>query len=706
MPTLPPLREELTLHPGPRGDGGFPTWTLHDPAAGRFFRLGWPEFEILARWELESAQAIADAIDRETTLRVTPDDVAALRDHLQRNHLLRPQNESDRQRFLDLQKRARPQLAKWMLHNYLFLRIPLWHPDRFLQRLLPRMPWLFTHGFAWVVLTLTVLGLGLVIRQWEAFQATFLHFFDPVGMVAWGGALLTGKGLHELGHALTARHFGCRVPSMGVALLVLWPVFYTETSEAWKLASRRERLAVGGAGMAAELILAGLAACLWGFLEDGPMRSAAFLLASSTWIVTLTVNLNPLMRFDGYFLLADALDLPNLQERAFAMGRWKLREWLFGWDHPPPEPHPPGRAAFLIGFAWAVWCYRFFLFAGIALLVYHFFFKLLGLFLFLVEIGWFILRPVGREIMAWHRLRKGLRCNRNLVITLSAGMALLVWSLTPVRFPGVAAPAILQAGAHTVIHAPTAALVTRFPVRIGQQVTQGEPLIEFDDPELRYRMESVTRTITLLRWELEALGVEAPEPGKNRERAPAVVEQELTSALAEQRFIAGELEKLRVLAPFAGTVAERGEGIEAGDRVASGEALLTLIDPRTPLIKGYVAGRDLPAIIPGMTAIFHPDDPAAAPLHGRVLRKDPAPMRTLPDPELDSRHGGGVPVRGERMEKRPVEGSFHRVDLTPDSQVAAGQVIRGVMTFPSNPERPLLRLWNTLLDIFHREGGF
>ena len=96
--------------------------------------------------------------------------------------------------------------------------------------------------------------------------------------------LLFSVVLHEMGHALTARHFGCRVPAMGVAFLVMVPVLYTDTNDAWKLQSRRARLLIGAAGMLAELTLAVWATLLWCFLPDGPLRAGVFLLASTTWI--------------------------------------------------------------------------------------------------------------------------------------------------------------------------------------------------------------------------------------------------------------------------------------------------------------------------------------------------------------------------------------------------------------------------------------
>src|SRR5206468_1280763 len=116
-------------------------------------------------------------------------------------------------------------------------------------------------------------------------------------------------------------------------------------------------------------------------------------------------------RFDGYFLLYDWLKVANLHERACALARWWLRERLFGFRDAPPEVFAPGRQRLLITFSLFAWLYRLVLFFSIALLVFHFFFRALGLLLMLVEIGWFIVLPIANETMVWWRRRSDLSWN-------------------------------------------------------------------------------------------------------------------------------------------------------------------------------------------------------------------------------------------------------------------------------------------------------
>ncbi len=289
---------------------------------------------------------------------------------------------------------------------------------------------------------------------------------------------------------------------MGVAVMVLWPVLYTDTSDAWRLASRRRRLVIGAAGMATELVLAAWATLAWSFLPDGPLRTAAFLLATSTWVITLLINLNPLMRFDGYYLLSDWLGIANLQDRAFALARWRLREALFGLGDAPPECLPARTRRVMLAYAYATWVYRFFLFLGIALLVYHLFFKLLGLFLMVVEVWWFILRPIVSELAEWVKRRDRVRVNRRSMTTLALlalGLGLLFapWSGT------VTAPAVLRAEQQTRLFAPHAGRLAHVAARPGQGVEAGEVVFRMEARHLAFELEQTRRKAEVLRARIE-----------------------------------------------------------------------------------------------------------------------------------------------------------------------------------------------------------
>jgi putative peptide zinc metalloprotease protein len=404
---LPPLREELALLPGPALADGQPSHTLHDPVRNLFFRIDWPTFEILCRWHLGNPAAIAAAIGRDSTLRMEPADVDEAIRFLHENQLLQPQAGSAAEFAQRLQKR-KGGLGQWLLHNYLFFRIPLVRPDRWLGRWASRLDFFYSRQFLYLTLGVLLVGLVQVYRQWEHFTATLVDTFSWSGMASYGAALAGVKLMHELGHAFTAKRYGCRVPTMGLAFLVMWPVAYTDTNEVWKLTDRRQRLTVTAAGVLTELIIAVWATLAWVLLPDGAARSVAFVLATLTWVSSIAINISPFMRFDGYFLLSDWLGMPNLHNQAFALARWDVRERLFALGEPLPEHLPRRQHVGLILFAYATWIYRLVVFLGIAALVYTFFIKAVGIVLFIVEMGWFVLLPFI------HERRKEKKKNREL----------------------------------------------------------------------------------------------------------------------------------------------------------------------------------------------------------------------------------------------------------------------------------------------------
>ncbi|MDQ6971108.1 MAG: hypothetical protein Q9M30_00515, partial [Mariprofundaceae bacterium] len=309
---LPPLREELSLCNGPRTRSGMPTYSLYDPLRNRYFRFGWPQFEMLRRWRLGNPERIAREVNDSTTLNVDAENVMEVAMFLQGNNLVQVSGKAGLEVLAGQAHAARRHWGTWLLHNYLFLRIPLFQPDAFLKRTLPLIRFIFTRTYFKIMICAFVLGLYLVSRQWEEFLHTFSYFFTLQGLMFYGLTLIFTKVIHELGHAYTANYFGVRVPTMGFGLLVMMPVMYTDTSDAWKLTDNEKRMWINAAGFLAELSLAVLATLLWSFLPEGALKSVAFLLATTTWVMTMMINMNPFMRWDGYYLFSDWMEVDNL----------------------------------------------------------------------------------------------------------------------------------------------------------------------------------------------------------------------------------------------------------------------------------------------------------------------------------------------------------------------------------------------------------
>lgn len=700
MSSLPPLREELALLPGAPLHDGQPSWTLHDPVRNLFFQIDWPTFEALSRWEAGDAATVANAVSHETTLRLEANDVQNMLAFFANNQLLTPSLGS----AVQLASKRQQAIGSWgkrLLHHYLFFRIPLVKPDRWLGYWAGRLDFFYSRSF--LLLTLAALGWGLieVCRQWEQFAATLVDTLSWSGLASYGAALASVKVLHELGHAFTAKRQGCKVPAMGVAFLVLWPVAYTDTNEVWKLAQRRQRLAVVAAGVLTELIVAAWATLAWAVLPEGTPKSLAFLLATTTWIASLAINASPFMRFDGYFLLSDWLCIPNLHSRAFALARWDLRERLFALGAPPPENQPPNRRLGLILFAYVTWIYRLVVFLGIATLVYTFFIKAVGIFLFAVEIGWFVLLPIYRELHFWREtwpiLRQQPRARLSAVVaTLLVTFLVLPW---PTR---QTASGLLRPSLQFVIYAPAHAQVKALPFTNGQHVEVGNLLVELDDPNLNSRREAAAARFERLRWQASAGTFDSDQRAQWR-----VLQEQLSAAEAEIGSIAAESVQYAPTAPYSGTIRDLGPDLRPGVWLTQREPIARLIADQGQTAITYLDEDQVAQVAIGDRAMFYSESPGGPTVALEVSGIDTDATRTLPEPVLTTQFGGSIVARekgGQIYPERPVYRVILRAIGTANG--VEQHTWRGKIVISGQWSAPGWRYVQSFIAALQREAGF
>ena len=508
--TLPPLREDLSISPGAPLMNGAPSWVIYDPIRHRFFQVGQRTIEMISGWSSGTVARLQFELKTKRALRIGEQEVRAVREFLKSSDLLAESGSGVAKSFDRRAGAQRSSLINWALHRYIFFRVPLLRPNAFLKATWPLVWPLFSRGFVALTAVVLILALYLASRQLSDVQAHFRGAFSLTGAMTYAVALIFVKILHELGHAYQAVARGLRVPVMGVAFIVMFPLLYTDTTDAWRLRKRRDRVMVDLGGIMVELTLAIYSTLLWCFLPDGPARNAAFAVATVSWVFSLLVNLNPLMRFDGYYLLADSLGIHNLQPRSFAMGKWALREFLFGLGAPPPEKLSGRMRVFMVVYSYAVWIYRFFLFLTIALIVYALSFKALGIILFLAEIMFFIATPILREIKVWIDMRERiLRSLRTwgtfVVVTLLGALAVIPMS------GRIHVPAVLDEARQQAIYSSIDGRLKEVFVTDGQAVRAGDPLFSFENPELPLQIQQARQRIALNEARLRAGAGDAVE---------------------------------------------------------------------------------------------------------------------------------------------------------------------------------------------------
>ena len=692
-----PLREELKIRQAASGLFGAPMWTLEDPVAHRFFRLGWLEFEVFSRWDMADLEAIARSIAADTTLQPSADDVSKVLSFAIQHNLVQVQGTEGIARLCEQKTRAKVSWFKNAAKSYLFFRIPLVKPDVFLTKSYPLVAWLFTRRLVIVLAFAALLSLYFIIRQWAQFTDSLAALGDWAGWAMVGLALVFSKITHELGHGYAAKRMNLHVPAMGVALMCFSPVMWTDTTAAWRLQDKKDRLLIGIAGVTAEIILATAASWAWLLLPPGTLRTAAFILASSTWVMTLMVNANPLMRYDAYYLLSDFWEAASLQPRSFALARWFLRRVLFGLCDPPPEFLPSLWQMRFIIYAYICWIYRFFLFLGIAFLVYCLFFKLLGIVLALTEIVFFIGLPVYKELHVWWTRRADIwsasrgRFAICILVLLFLG-AILPWSGT------VVAHGLLIAERQTGIHAPQAAIVATAAANL-RKVTAGEVVLALHSPELEKESTTIGLEVGLMEARLANMSLDVAS------RTDFTINwQEYQGLLQDQAIYAQRQDQLAIKAPFAGTLVDVSPWHGTEQWVTPKERIGVLIsDARVVAV--YVNERDLARLAVGDKGFFEPEGQWTARISLEVIAIDAAAVTELQYPELASSHGGPIGVLFRSDRRLVPENAVYKILCRAHEQDMPIQSLVGVASLRGKPKSILAVVWQNFLGIIIRESG-
>ena len=698
---LPPLRKNLQFLRGAPTSEGVPTWTVVDPVRNRYFQIEWNVYQLLQRWPCGTIEKLVEEIAHNTTSRIGMEDVEDLVKFLYANNLTEQSASGETKDYVQQEAARHQAWWQWLLHHYLFIKIPLVHPHQFLHATLPLVAPFYTAAAAWLFGTIGVVGLFLVGRQWDAFVSTFLHFFNWRGAVMYGVVLCLVKVVHELGHAYTATRFGCRVPTIGVAFMVMMPVLYSDVSDSYRLSSKRKRLAIAGAGVVAELGLAAVATVLWAFLPDGTMRSMAFVVASSSWIMSLTVNLNPLMRFDGYYVLADGLGLPNLQDRACAFGQWKLRELLFGAGSPQPESVGLSTRRIMVAYAWAMWAYRLMLFTGIAVMVYHHFFKALGIVLFLVEILFFICLPIWRELTAWWSRRAAFAKTSRFAVTMAVVALLLILTVIPWS-SRVAIPGVLYARSYATLYPPASGRIVAVSVRPGQHVRKADILLILENPKLAKDAILAQTQVDQLDFRLQRQAGYADDRAQGR-----VIAESLRAKLAELDGLAERQRNLLLQSPIDGVVADRADSLYPGRWINEKLAVAYVIDPQGAAIAALAPVEDLSVLAVGQEAVFIPNDVTRSARRARVTEIRDVDEQDFSLPYLASIYGGEVPARKDARGRVQAEQSVYRVELEVlDQTEPVDQTVTGQLHVTGKTESLAERAWDRAVAVMIRESGF
>jgi len=698
---IPYLRDDLEIIRGNSRDDGAPAWLLYDAVRNKYFTLGLTAFKLIKNWTGgEDIKSFEKKINSEG-LDTTTEEIKSFIGFLQQNNLI-IQPSGANISFLLQQKNA---LKKsWLLHiihSYLFFKIPLFKPDVWLTKTFKKVKFLGSIKTRYTIYVLGIIGLFLVIQQFENFTKTFLYFFTLQGLLLYFLTLVIVKCLHELGHAYIAKYYGCRVSAIGIAFLVFFPFLYTDTTDAWRLRNHKERLTINFAGVLTEIHLAMIATFLWGILPEGGLKSVAFFVATTSWISSVAINISPFMRFDGYYVFSDWLKAENLQPRSFALAKWQLREILFGLKHKAPEELNPSRRWTFITYAWITWLYRFFLFIGIALLVYHLAFKVLGIILFVIEIYWFIALPIIREIKNWWMFKSEMKLNKQTKRTISILAAILILIFLPWK-SSLKIPAVYVSEKNSEIYTPYPAKIRTIFINKDDEIAVGQDLIELYSPDLEMKIETSRRKIKLTKTKINRLS----DAAGNMDQY-ITLQQRLIALQSELDGLVKTKSKLLIKSPIEGKI-KNFSNISKEIWVSNKDKLFDIVHYGSGSVKAFIKEDQIDRFKENIPAVFIPNDGIHDKIYLISKKLDTSAVNNLPYISLASNHNGPIAIRNFTsgdFQYRP-ESAYYlaEFDLVKNSDIKFE--LPGYVHVDGSRYSPFLNFIRNVISVLIRESGF
>lgn len=698
---LPQFRKDLEVFEGPSESDGSPTFNIYDPIKVKYFKITWAESIIFKNLTPGmTLNQLNEFINNHTTLSVTKDDLKFFfLDALRQDLLNVPRPSEYYQKIYEERKQG---VFKWLLLNYLYIKIPLVNPDAFLSRTLPFVKFLGSKLSLIIFAIISLIGISLLFTRFGEFVNTFTYFFNVEGFLLYATSISMIKFIHEFAHAYTAKNFGLYVPSMGVALIVLWPVLFTDVTDSWKLKSRKQRICISIAGITAELIIAGLCTIGWYYSEPGIMHSIFFVVASITWISTLIVNLNPAIRFDGYYILMDLWGFDNLQQRAFSVTRWKFREWFFGLKTPPPEERLSRKNMIgMVVYSIYTFIYRIFLYTAIAVFIYHKFTKALGIFLFLLEIGVFLIWPLLSEIHAMSKFKDQLRANPRLFLTVFAFFVLMAWFILPLphtlTYPAITVPIDQQ-----IIYVTEPSMVKKINVERDQDVKKGDLLITLGSPPINHEIAKLDFQRQIIEKEISLINYLDTDDKSYLPEKKA----ELASNNERLKALKNKKDEFDIYADFDGKLFLWDDKIREGIFIPRNSTLGKIADPNLIEVICYIPETDIDKILLNEEVKFRLLNTNEL-FEGTIININPAREINLKHMQLASVFQGELAVNQDYKtnELRLID-TYYTIQVKlkdPHKKLFFGQIGRIEMTGPW--ESILFNILRNILRIFWRESG-
>lgn len=693
-PAPPPARFRLRgdLITGTQEYGGKLCYVLKDPVTLSYFRFAPKEYRVLQQITGRTLAEISTAVEQLGDERPSEADLQQFLAQLLASGLVVREGGGDG-RLLHARKQAVQKLRRrsWM-GSLVYLKFPGFDPTRVLDRLYPLTSWLFSPLGVAAAVGLMLFASGYTLVHLDEFvgrvkQESLESFFSWWTLLWFWIALGVSKVLHEFGHGLTCRHFGGECHEMGFLLLVLSPALYCDTTDAWTLPNKWRRIAISAGGVYVELIIASVATLVWWHTGPGTAHSIAFALMTLCSLSTVLVNANPLMRYDGYYILSDLLEIPNLRPKSQAAMQSLIDRHVLGLDTPAPPAVDGNRWLFIL-YAVAAYLYGWFLAVVIVWFFYHLLqpYRLSSISVALAVLISYqmLVVPIWKNILRLKlasRMQTRIRWGRALVstIVLAGLMYGAVFVPIPRRVWGVLT--VEGVGQQTVF-VSVPGRVEAIPVQLGDVVQAGDVLAQLVNPELDAFIAHLEHRLAAAHLSAEtyaALGHPAEEQALRARQADIAEELRTRQEQRQRLTIRAERSGRVVAAPSVRDQHVRTQGYtllaawqahplrpeNVGARLEAGVPLCDLLPEDRFEAVLLIEQAEIAFLSPGQPVRIKLDAFPERTLLG-TLEEIGSVAVEIPPPQLLISHGGELPVRVRPDGRHGLPGAYYEVRVALD----------------------------------------
>ncbi len=561
------LRDDLIC--APRMFNDQPGYLIEDPLRGKFYRVGLPEFTLMATFDgrttlIAGLARVAQQLGRDA---LDEQDGLAIVSWLMATQLAHTSQSTQATPLLRAADRQAQSRWKSRLNPFGF-QIRLLDPDRLLTRLLPYVSWMLTPLFAAFWLAAVVAGGYCVVADWDHFVAASIGILDPSNWLRMAVAWLLLKMIHESFHALVCKKYGGEVHHAGVMFLFFAPLAYVDVTSSWRFRSKWQRMAVAAAGMWIEVLISALALVAWSQTGPGVLHRWLQDVALMAGITTLAFNANPLMRFDGYYILSDWLEVPNLYAVAQRTFVQSLQRRCLGWNLPAME-FSPWLARLLAAYGLAAFVWRVAMCLSLALLLIGWLDGLGVVLAITLCSSWFLL-PGCAALKSFRKAMRGQQTHRGRAVVFASGvLALMALTVAVLTMPAhIVSPAVVEYSPRCIVRAGSPGFVRDIRVQSGQWVAAGDVIAELQNDDLELERAGLTAAVEQARIKTR---IAFQNDDLNKYQIEIANRQALEKKLAEAQQ---QIARLTIRATEPGQVIARnltnlqGKYLHAGEQLA------------------------------------------------------------------------------------------------------------------------------------------